>query len=359
MQAQKNENEIEKIDVNFKQATVDNLPVNYYDVRKAPFVLTGFPCRTGEDDSFHRLPLEWTEEQVNAGALTLSKHTSGGAVLFRTNSEYLAFKSDPVTGSHMHHMPPTGVSGFDVYERLPGHKERYITNVCTSEAGAIARLGKTGLMRDFIVFMPLYAPVNTFEIGVSPDAKFEAPTPQRNATKPIVFYGSSITQGGCCSRPANNYTTMLCREFDMPQINLGFSGCAIGETAVAEYIASLDMSMFVLDYVHNAPTKEHLAKTHEPFFKIIREKHPDLPILILSSPNMLRSLYFGNIAKQTYDNAIARGDKNVYYIAMETELGEKMLRYGTIDGTHPNDLGFYWMYQICLPVMKQALAIEN
>lgn len=343
-------------DENFRQATVGQTEVVYADVRKPPFVLQGFAFRQSPDEPLYRLPTNLTKEQVNQGALSLANNPTGGAVLFRTDSPFIALLSDPPTGAAMPHMPATGVSGYDLYERRPNHKERFIRNIRTAKDGSITWTGgKT--MRDYILYLPLYSTVKKLEIGVAPNAKFEPITPQR-LQKPIVFYGSSITQGGCCSRPANNYTTMICRALDVPQVNLGFSGSAKGEPAVAEAIAQIDAAMFVYDYDHNAPSLEHLQKTHEPFFKIIREKRPDLPILMLSKPDTANGGARRDTIKKTYENAVAAGDKNVYFINGDMLFSPIGLDFCTVDGCHPNDIGFYQMYINTLPTIKQALKIE-
>ena len=221
----------------------------------------------------------------------------------------------------------------------------------------INRLPAARLEVQFILSLPLYAGTDRLEIGVALDAKFEEPTPQK-IQKPIVFYGSSITQGGCASRPANNYTTMICRDLDAPQVNLGFSGSGRGEPAVAHAIAKIDASVFVFDYDHNAPTSEHLRATHEPFFKIIREAHPDLPVIFLSRPDTDNGGERMEIIRQTYANAVAAGDKNVYFIPGDSLFGPNGLNWCTVDGCHPNDLGFYRMYEKILPVVKQALHMD-
>lgn len=115
-----------------------------------------------------------------------------------------------------------------------------------------------------------------------------------------------------------------------------------------EYLAGLDMSLFVLDYDHNAPSNEHLLATHEKLFMRMRETHPDIPIIIMSRPkpySYLNAMERGraDIIKATYENAKARGDENVYYIP-GWELCGICGGEGTVDGTHPTDLGFYSMY---------------
>jgi len=349
--------DIEKIDANFKSAELKGRAVRFGDVRKAPFILTGFPFQTSEDQPLNRLPLDMTEQEVNKGALQLARCHTGGAVLFRTDSPFIAIRASAPTTREMVHMPSTGVSGYDLYERCYNGGERFICNL-RPNGGAVLNSGwirKT--MCDYILYLPLYAGTDSVEIGVAPEAKFESPTPQR-IQKPIVFYGSSITQGGCASRPANNYTTMICRALDAAQVNLGFSGSGRGEPAVARVIAKIDASVIVMDYDYNAPSTKHLRETHEPFFKIIREAHPDLPVIFISRPNTDNGGERMEIIRQTYKNAVAAGDKNVYFIPGDSLFGPNGLNYCTVDGTHPNDLGFYRMYEKILPVVKTALHLE-
>lgn len=109
-----------------------------------------------------------------------------------------------------------------------------------------------------------------------------------------------------------------------------------------EYIKNLDMSVFVYDYDHNAPTVEHLANTHEKMFKAIRNENPELPIVIMSRPKFNlteEEQQRMHIIETTYKNALSSGDKNVYLIngRMLTEL---CADEGTVDNCHPTDFGF-------------------
>ncbi len=348
-------------DAPFRDVTIQDRPMRCADVRRPPLLLTGLPFRDSPDAPLHRLPAHLTKADVNEGALGLSSNPSGAAVLLRTDSPVIGLISSPCTGAAMQHMPATGVSGYDVYERItdrPEPAERFIANVRTVPGGAIAHTGaQPGKPIDLIIYLPLYSRVDTLEIAVTPDARVEPPTPQR-LRRPIVFYGSSITQGGCCSRPGNNYTTMICRALDAPQVNLGFSGSAKGEPAIAKAIATLDAELLVLDYDHNAPSPEHLRNTHEPFFRIIRQAHPSLPIVILSRPDTRNGGERRDIIRQTYENAVAAGDRHVYFISGDTLFSPAGTDFCTVDGCHPNDLGFYMMYTHVLPVVRQALGLK-
>jgi hypothetical protein len=138
-------------------------------------------------------------------------------------------------------------------------------------------------MREITINFPLYSEVNELYIGLMRDSLVLESAPYR-IEKPIVYYGSSITQGGCASRPGNAYEALVTQALGINHINLGFSGNAKGEKEISEYICSLDMSAFVYDYDHNAPDIEHLKNTHERMFKEIRASHKDVPIIIMTRP---------------------------------------------------------------------------
>ena len=116
------------------------------------------------------------------------------------------------------------------------------------------------------------------------------------------------------------------------------------------------MSAFVYDYDHNAPNVDHLLKTHEPMFRAIRVKNPTLPIIILSRPNICAEADARfEVIKATYDNARAAGDENVYLLRGTDFFGENALDF-TIDGTHPSDLGYYFMAEGIAPLLAKILS---
>ena len=211
-------------------------------------------------------------------------------------------------------------------------------------------------MREITINMPLYSNVNELYIGLSENAAVLPPKPYA-VSKPVVYYGSSVTQGGCASRPGMSYQAIITRELDCDHINLGFAGGAKGEEAIARYIADMDMSLFVFDYDYNSPSLEHLRTTHGRMFNIIRGKNPDLPILILSRPSYKLSAGGEErfkIIKQTYDDAVRGGDKNVYLLK-GSKLMETAKLDGTVDGCHPTDFGFASMATALIPVIRNIL----
>ena len=353
---------IEEIDRNFKIATVGDREIVYFNALEAPFRLEGFPWYP-QHHRLYRLPARFTLQQVNQGELDLAQHTSGGAVRFRTDARQIAIRARLVFSFDMNHMPRTGSAGFDLF-RGTGPEKFHIASAQPSRDQELLEMllvaDNDAGMQEWMLNLPLYGGVGALEIGVNPGSHLELPSPHA-IPKPILFYGSSITQGGCASRPGNAYTSMLCREVDAEQINLGFSGSAREEFPLAEAIADLELSVFVMDYDHNTPNPEHLRKTHEPFFRIIREKQPELPIILMSKcdiwdyKNRKDDEERRSIIRDTYEHALAAGDRNVYFIDGETLFGTTRRSWCTVDTCHPNDLGFFRMFERTLPVLEEAL----
>jgi hypothetical protein len=252
-----------------------------------------------------------------------------------------------------------GKCGFDLYSGK-GASARYIKSFIppVGKKGGFEAVIDIGDKRERLLTIdfPLYDNVTDLYIGLLDTATLSA-APDYTVTKPIVYYGSSITQGGCASRAGTSYQGFISRWLDADYINLGFSGSAKAEQIMCDYIASLDMSAFVLDYDHNAPSNEHLAATHEVLFKCVRAAHPDIPIIVMNRPKRFLSDFELNrldIIKRTVENAQMSGDKNVYFVSGK-ELMALCSDEGTVDGTHPTDLGFYSMAKCLEPLLRSLL----
>ena len=336
-------NKLDSIDKNFiVETNISKEDIRFYDIEEGTFQICGV---FKENGLFRRMPEE-IAVSINKGVAGLHENTAGGRVRFVTDSTYVAIKTiyQPCRKPHF---ALTGSSGFDMYSEISG-EHRYAgtfippVDVVDRYESVIEFSEKAE--RIITIHFPLYSNVNKLYIGLQENAILEEP-PVYKVKKPVVYYGSSITQGACASKPGSCYQSILSRKFDCDYINLGFSGSAKGEESMAEYISKLDMSMFVLDYDHNAPTAEKLEKTHSRFFDIIRKSNPELPILILPRP---RFYHRGEdekrfeIVKRTYEKAKACGDENVYFISNK-ELMALVEDNGSVDNTHPTDSGFLSM----------------
>ena len=229
---------------------------------------------------------------------------------------------------------------------------------CLKNQAAFAPL--PGGMRHYALYLPLYNGLEEFMLGFGPKAKIEAGRKPR-LEKPLLFYGSSITQGGCASKVGSCYGTILARRLDAAQVNLGFSGNGKGEENMARYIASIPMSAFILDYDHNAPSAEHLLATHERFYQIVRAAQPDLPIVMVSMPDFDRDPETAAARRavivRTYARALEAGDRRVFYVDGQSLFGDTDRDMCTVNGCHPNDLGFLRMADRLEPVLRCALGL--
>ena len=215
---------------------------------------------------------------------------------------------------------------------------------------------KEKTLEDITLWLPRNEIITDIEIWLDDEAQMLPPTPYKYA-KPILYYGSSITEGACAESVTNGYNAIISRHLDVDYYNFGFSGNARGEQEMADYISKIDMSVFVYDYDHNAPTEAYLAETHEPFFKRIRERNPELPIVMMTRPEagVDTNKERREIVRTTYENAIQAGDKNVYFIDGNRFFGNSDREICLVDGIHPNDIGFYKMASVVEPVIKAIL----
>jgi len=355
--------DITKVDGNFCAAGYEDLDLEFFDATQSPFEISGLPFFQ-KDKKFCRIPLEYLE-RVSEGVKILAWHTSGVQIRFSSNASQIGLSAELRELSEMSHMPLSGNSGFDLYLGA-GKDKKFVKSLRPSfHQGSINQLAvndQCNDMRQWTLYLPLYNGVNSVKIGVNKGASIEAPA-EFTIKKPILFYGHSITQGGCASRPGNSYTSQVCRWLDADMVNLGFSGSALGELDIAEVITKIDASVFVMDYDHNAPTVEHLSGTHENMFRFIRGKRPDLPVVFVTRTDYDRDRREGDLRKlvisRTYRVAKDNGDPRVWLVDGQTLLGSEDRDACTVDGCHPNDLGFYRISKGIYPYIKTAVQFTN
>lgn len=354
-----------KIDKNFRLNSVTATDVKWLDPREKPFSIYGVTYDY-EQGCFVRLPRS-VAENTSEGVTLLYKHTAGGRIRFKTNSPYVALKCVAPNVGVMNHMPITLEYGFAVY--IDGQFRARISPefqaISHKEDSKVESDGMYEIIYfdenktyDVEIHMPLYGGIEQLFIGIKDGAEVKADTPYKHL-QPVLFYGSSITQGGCASRPGNDYIAHLSRWLDTDVLNLGFSGSAKAEPAMVDYLCSLDPSVFVLDYDHNAPTLEHLKNTHFDLYSKFRSAHKDTPVIMISRPDfhpwVKENTLLREVVHESYLKALSLGDKNVYYIDGETLFDTNDIDACTVDGHHPTDLGFYRMAEKICPILKKAL----
>ncbi len=342
-----------KIDKNMKVETkIEREGLTFYDIDKAPFKIHGV---FREGDRYVRMPQK-IADNVNDSIHWLNGLTSGGRIRFVTDSPYIALKVQISGPSKFSFFSVTGIMGCDVYSG-----KRYYGTIIppldtTTEYENIIDIPDPE-EREYTINMPIYASTHKVFVGIKEGSTLK-PADDYSITKPVVFYGSSVTQGGCASRPGNTYPSQISRELNCDIINLGFAGSAKGEEEIARYISTLDMTAFCYDYDYNADSLEHYKETHEKFFKIIRVAQPDLPIIMTTRPKVYLTAGENervNIMLNTYNNALAAGDKNVYYIKGQDLLIDMLGEAALVENCHPNDAGFASMAYVMGNKLKEIL----
>ncbi len=360
---------IYEIDKNFQPPSgVPAEEIEWFNCAEEPFTLYG---GMRDEKGYCRIPRD-IAKTVSEGVEFLNEHTAGLRFRFKTNSPYIGLAVKWNNHGKMYHMASTGSSGFDLYSVDNGihsfktvlapfeldPKEGYSTfkylNISKNETY------KEGKVTDYIMNFPLYNSVTEVYVGLKKGSVLEKGGEYTHSI-PAVFYGSSITQGGCASRPGTSYEGFLSRALDMDYINLGFSGNGKGEKEIVDYMKNLKMSMFISDYDHNAPTLEHLKETHYKMYENIRTVNPDLPYVMISKPDFCNSSDWGRreTIVETYVKALANGDKNVYFVDGAGIFNGIEAGDCTVDGTHPTDLGFYKMSEAFYPVIKLILSKKD
>lgn len=331
-----------------------------YHFSQAPFRVFGAPLfeKTGK---MWRLPDELTEKLPKEFVdWNLAHRCPGARLCFRTDSKELRFRIVFRSIGVDIGMSLYAAQSGNVYvgpRQTARYKGLIMPRKGYEEAEASGTFYKDGVMEDVTVFLPRNEEILDVFIELEDDAHVEAPTPYRYA-KPILYYGSSITEGGCAGMVSLAYNALLSRWLDADYYNFGFSGSAKGELIMADYLNGIEKSVFVMDYDHNAPNAAHLKATHAPFFRRIREHDPLLPVIFMSKPNFdydADSRERRQIILDTYNEAKAAGDENVYFIDGETFFGPEDRFACTADQLHPNDIGMYRMARVIRPVLEGIL----
>lgn len=330
--------------------------IRCYKAWESPFKVYGLLDNI-EENGFRRIP-EDVAKNTSFDVHRLHTHTSGGRIRFRTDSKTVVIKINGPTFPTWH-LTAMARNGADLYIDYP------YGSVYT---GAVKPHNNSGDCTEVInmpdgehnvtVYLPLYGSIDSLEIGLCDGASLKAHSAAYQNELPILFYGSSITQGACASRPGRAYEALISRKYNVDYTCLGFSGACKAEDAIVEYMSTLPMCAFVSDYDHNADDPEYLKATHHKLYLKIREKNPDIPYFMITRPNF----YFDencitrrDVVMQSYLDARAAGDKNVYFIDGSAFFNGESVEDLTLDLTHPNDEGFKRMANYIGDVLAKVM----
>ena len=352
--------DVTKIDKYMQVGKADETGLAWLDPWEAPFQLSGM-YRFSDEKKFQRIPQKMMEG-LRPGLISLAKCTTGFQLRFRSNTTRINLAVSVPKCKQSSLQAQAGQYGFDLYvdgvywslTQVPDNTKPYKFELFNN---------KNAKMREFVLNFPLYNGVNYLRIGLDENAKVEAPTP-RAISKPVVIYGTSITQGGAASRPGMAFTNIISRKLNIDILNFGFSGMGQNERKVAEILAEIkEPAMYIIDSEANSVSSAKVNERVPVFLDILRKAHPNVPILVLSkvkygprygSQIPLLKEEFRKIVEQRQQ----AGDQNIHFLDGSDFFGPDDEYFEcTTDSAHPNDLGFFRMAKAITPVVKKLLKL--
>ncbi len=332
----------------------------FVDARQFP--LLGSVVNDTSTTVYQRLP-DSLATQIRPELADLGNDPAGMSIRFASNSTKIALKWNSTKAFRMNHMTPTGISGLDLYALVEGQW----TFVGSGRPGVHDKKCKSTViqnmtpeMREYMLFLSLYDGVDSLYIGIDSTAVITAPAldiPRRD--KPIVMYGTSILQGGCASRPGMAHTNILQRMLNREVYNLGFSGNGRLDVEIARLMTTIDAGLYVLDALPNNTT-EQLKENIDPFFRILRDARPEVPILFVESPIFPNSRFDNEVKealavknaalREYYDSLVASGETGIYYFEGERVFGDNSEL--TVDCNHFTDYGFQHFATQLAPILQ-------
>ena len=299
-----------------------------------------------KQNRYDRLPISY-KDIVRKPVWDLSKSSAGMSIRFISNSDVISVKWTILNDLKMNHMPDTGIKGIDLYFKNKD-KWQYI-NTGRPEGiknESILIDNMTEKMREFKIFLPLYDGIVNIEVGIDSESIIKKPLKKNKKT--IIFYGTSITQGGCASRPGMAHTNIISRKLDFDCVNFGFSGNGIMEQPIAKLISESKPLFYVIECMPNMINAENVTNKTIPLVDTIRENNTEAPIVLVDyfipttsildkkTENEIRGM---NLALKTeYEKMISEGYNNILYVKSKNAIGDD--NEGTVDGVHFTDLGF-------------------
>lgn len=302
--------------------------IHHLDATKSPLFF----------DAGSRIPNDI--KQISVSLRKNAVFSSGKILSFITDSNYLEIYVLYSKIALLSNMSVQIASATDVI--IAGENDTVVKTIYATsplKMTAHERFKITGDRNTIKIYLPGYATVSKIFIGIESNSNIWANEEHRN---PIVFYGSSITQGCCASSPSKSYASLVAEHFQYPLLNFGFSESAKGELSVISYIASHSASLFVIEYDHNADLSL-LQSNHYEVYRTIREKNPTTPIILLSRFSGGLSITLEeedkriSVIKKTLARANSEGDYKIYFISGKNAILKKDEYF--VDDRHPNDRG--------------------
>lgn len=334
-----------------------NDTITFYDGQE--FTIIG---RFHSEKTYARFPAKY-ENTLREEVWSLGQNSAGISIRFRTNSPFIAVRWSVKNDVVMDHMPFTGIKGVDLYSLVEGKWKYVNTGRVTGKSNEYMMVRGAGeSYREYLLNLPLYDGADTVSIGISTNSSITVPIDKRlTSKKPVVYYGTSIAQGGCASRPGLLFTNILARSMDRPFVNMGFSGNGTLDLSVGDALCESDAALFVIDCNQNTRKELIYDRAVKLVMKLHRER-PEVPILLVeaypynngfANPSETENAKRNIELKKAYESLKNAGIKNLHY-----RKGDDLIGFdyeGTVDGVHPNDIGMMRIAKALEPTIRKLV----
>ena len=291
--------------------------------------------------SFQRLP-DIYKNSIRKEVWDLSENNAGVSIQLNTNCKNLKLKWNVKLDFKMNHMTDAGIKGLDIYEHANNQWKYLSTGLPNSNKNEHLIEFNNVNKKTLCLYLPLYDSIVDLDIGIDDNSSLKF---IKNYNKPIVFYGTSITQGGCASRPGMAHTNIISRKTIYPCVNLGFSGNGHLEAEIGNILSKIDAKCFIIDCLPNVNISQIKSNTI-PLIQSIRgiNKIYHRPIFFLEQPLIHDQYIDEDVKEKNYvlasqiKECIKLGFKDIYLIKQKDCLGSDY--EATVDGVHYNDIGF-------------------
>lgn len=292
---------------------------------------------------------------------SLFTNSAGIAIAFTTNSSSIAAKWSVKNGKGLPNMPDINSMGLDLYIKKGGTwRNAGIGRPEGSYSEQMIATNMDTLAKECLLYLPTYDEITSLEIGVD-KSSFIKPSASPFEGK-YVIYGSSITQGASASRAGLAYPARMARATGLNFINLGLSGNGKMEAPVIEMLGDIACDAYIMDCIAN-PSPEEILERAPYAIRYLRKKHPETPIIFIQSVVREKGLFDEKVrlknkqqneAIERVFNELRKEQIPLLYLIKENNfLGSD--NEGTIDGVHPNDIGFDRMIRVIQPAILSIL----
>jgi lysophospholipase L1-like esterase len=324
---------------------------------------------------FNRLPSA-AKGVVRDAVWDLSLNSPGLVVGFATDSASVYVDYTAADGfGPMVHFPVSGVSGLELFafdeaagkfRSLQPLQLNFATNRFTGAVASGVLPLASGRPRRYKLFLPLYNEPTNLSVGVDASAATFVPDePFANTAAPVVWYGTSIAQGGVSFKAANAFTNVIANELDTEIFNFGFSGNCMLEVTVAQFLTTIaNPGAILVDCIRN----ENAAGVNAsavPLVRYLRQQHPTTPVVLIEGTSFGRdwtvaasaadSAATNGALRAAFDALVAAGDENLHYVSA-AQLWPDSLDSPCANGLHPSDEGMVRVADFMTPFLRGLLA---